>query len=64
MMLFDTAMMILNDQVGASLEDKIEAYQFMNDNFYLDKLTPKQKMEFSNLVEGGIVYTIPFEYED
>lgn len=61
MMLFQTAMMVINDQVGATYEDKIEAYQFLNDNFYLDKLTPSQAQEFHNLVESGIVETEVFD---
>jgi hypothetical protein len=60
MMLRDVAKAILNDDIGATYQDKIEAYQFMNDNFLLDELSPYQQEEFRNMVELGIIATPPF----
>ncbi len=58
-LLKDTAICIIHD-TGAVFEDKIEAYQFMNDNFLLDSLTERQKAEFNILVEGGEIQTAPW----
>jgi hypothetical protein len=60
MILQDTALAILRGDVGATYNDRIEAYQFMNDNFLLDQLTPVQAAEYNTLVEGGVINTVPF----
>jgi hypothetical protein len=54
------AQQIINNELGGTFEDKIEAYQFMNDNFFLDLLTEKQRSEFNMLVEGGQIETAPW----
>jgi hypothetical protein len=61
MMLADVARGILRGDIGATFQDKIEAYQFMNDNYLLEELTPSQQEEFRVLVEGGVIATPPFK---
>jgi hypothetical protein len=56
----DLGFRILRGELGGTFEDKIEVYQFMNDNFLLDKLTPSQIAEFNLLVEGGQIETAPW----
>lgn len=59
-LLQDLAFKILNGDLGGTFEDKIEAYQFVNDNFLLDSLNGQQRAEFNMLVEGGQVETAPW----
>jgi hypothetical protein len=59
------AIKIVNDELGGTFEDKVEVYQFLNDNFLLDHLTDKQRAEFNMLVEGGQIETAPWRnYEN
>ncbi len=60
MLLLDTAIRIVDLNSGAKIEDKIEAYQFLCDNWELDRLNPVQIAEFNNMVEGGLIQTAPW----
>jgi hypothetical protein len=57
MILKDIAFSIINGAVNASPEDVIEAYQFINDNFYVDELTPRQLLVLRELSESAKVHT-------
>lgn len=59
-LLQELALKIINGELGGTFEDKIEALQFMNDNFLLDGLTDKQRAEFNMLCEGGQIETAPW----
>lgn len=59
-LLQELALKIINGELGGTFEDKVEVYQFMNDNFLLDVLTEKQRAEFNMLVEGGQIDTAPW----
>jgi hypothetical protein len=61
MLLAQTARGILSGDIGATFQDKIEAYKFYNDNFMLGELTPSQTEEFRTLVEGGIIEVPAFQ---
>jgi len=60
MLLLDTALRIVESNSGAKFEDKIEAYQFLSDNWYLDRLSPQQHQEFGWFVESGLIQTAPW----
>ena len=60
--LLEQAMNVVND-ISFRLEDRIEAYQFLTDNWELDRLTQGQKWELNNLVEKGLVVTAPWRSE-
>ena len=57
MLLFETAMSIINDRISNIYEDKIEAYQFLNDYGYSDLLTFQQRHILEDLVERGVIET-------
>jgi len=57
MILLETALAVVSDRVPLTYEDKIEAYHFINDYGYNDKLTEQQQKELEDLVERGIVET-------
>lgn len=59
-LLHELAHKILSGELGGSFEDKIEAYQFMNDNFYLNELSDRERAEFNMLAEGGQIETAPW----
>jgi len=59
-LLKDFALKIIRDEIGATFEDKIEAYQFISDNFYLEELNSAQHAEFNFLVEGDQIDTPPW----
>lgn len=59
-LLQELALKIVNGELGSTFEDRIEAFQFMNDNFLLDQLSEKHVTEFNILVEGGQVETAPW----
>ena len=63
MLLLDVAIQIVDLNSGSKFEDKIEAYQFLCDNWELDRLSPAQMAEFNNLVEGGLIQTAPWRKE-
>jgi hypothetical protein len=56
----EIAFKILNGEVGGTFEDKIEAFQFVNDNFLIDKLSPAQQQDYNSLVEMGVIETAPW----
>ena len=60
MLLLDTALAIVSDRVSNIYEDKIEAYQFINDYGYTDQLTTPQQNILYDLVERGVVETDEF----
>lgn len=57
MILKDTAFAIVNGRVNFTNEDQIEAYQFINDNGYVDELTPTQTLFLKSLVESNLVFS-------
>lgn len=63
-LLHQLAHKILSGELGGTFEDKIEVYQFLNDNFYLDELNDQQRAEFNMLCEGGQVETAPWRNYD
>lgn len=60
MMLLQAALGVLNGTIGATYADRIEAFQFLCDNYQLDRLTPLQESEYNMLVESGTIKTAPF----
>ncbi len=60
--LLEQALRVVND-VSFKYEDRIEAFQFLSDNWELDKLTQSQQWELNNLVEKGLVITAPWRKE-
>ncbi len=59
-LLTQLAIKIIGNELGATFEDKIEAYQFMVDNFLMDLLSERQKSELNMLIEGGQIETPPW----
>lgn len=59
-LLQDLAFQIVKDQIGATFEDKIEAYQFINDNWLVDRLPGVLQEEYNMLIETGIIDTAPW----
>ena len=57
MLMFETAMAVINDRIEHLFEDTVEAMQFLNDYGYVDKLTFEQRKILEDLVESGIVQT-------
>ena len=55
MVLKTYAFAILNGDLPGSEEDKIECFQFVNDNGYVDELSAAQLLTLRSLVEKGIV---------
>jgi len=60
MLLLETAFRIVNNEIGATHEDVVEAFQFLNDNGYADKLSARQRHLLDDLVEKGLVETDPW----
>jgi len=59
-LLKEFAFKIINHELGATYEDRIEAFQFVNDNFLLERLMPHHLEEFNFLVESGQIETAPW----
>jgi hypothetical protein len=61
MLLLETlAAQIINQRIEAKLEDRIQAYQFLSDNWMLGELTGHQQAEFQHYVESGLIATAPW----
>jgi hypothetical protein len=60
MLLYETAFHIINDRIPNTFEDILEAYQFINDYGYTDKLNSRQMKILEEFVENGAVITDPF----
>ena len=57
MILKDTALAIIHKAVHATEEDRVEAFQFINDGGYIEELTPLELLELRSLVESAKVYS-------
>ena len=55
MVLKPHAFAIINGDLPGSDEDRVECFQFVNDNGYVDELTPIHLLELRHLVETGII---------
>jgi hypothetical protein len=57
MILLETALRVVEINSGAKVEDKVEAYQFLCDNWYLDRLNPQQQAEYNQFFQIGLIKT-------
>ena len=57
MLLLETAFKIVNGQIDTTHEDVVEAFQFLNDSGYADRLDSRQRQILDDLVAKGLVET-------
>jgi len=58
--MLQTALAVIAEDSGSKFEDRVEAYQWLSDNWELERLNLQQQMEFNDLVERGVVQTAPW----